>query len=399
LPSVDDSVPSSERRGVTEDPPVFGEPDDQIMNSVTVGGPGLVAVGIDTPNLNTKGSGSAAVWTSVDGFTWSRVPYDEAIFGTGGVSMLDVTVGGPGLVAVGGYWPWSDAVVWTSVDGLIWSRVAHDEAIFGNATMNSVTAGGPGLVAVGTVHSDEEPDGDDADAAAWTSIDGITWSRVPHNEAIFGGADEQFMDKVIVGGPGLVAVGSDGMGTYDHHGGRLVAAVWTSEDGFTWSRVPHDDAIFGRRLLHPDEGPAHAMTSVTAGGPGLVAVGWDGYNAGTWTSVDGLTWSRVPHDESLLESPVGRIMLDVTAGGPGLVAVGPARVWTSVDGITWSLVPDRETLSGIGSVISAGSGLVAVGGDEDGLPVEFGFDAKVWTSVDGITWSQVTHDEATNEAD
>jgi hypothetical protein len=51
--------------------------------------------------------------------------------------------------------------------------------------MSAVVAGGPGLVAVG--HDDA---GEDEDAAVWTSPDGLVWSRVPHDEAVFGGGDE-----------------------------------------------------------------------------------------------------------------------------------------------------------------------------------------------------------------
>jgi hypothetical protein len=69
--------------------------------------------------------------------------------------------------------------------------------------MASVIAGGPGLVAVG-----HERLGD-WDTAVWTSADGITWSRVPHDEAVFGGEGDQRMASVIAGGPGLVVVGSD----------------------------------------------------------------------------------------------------------------------------------------------------------------------------------------------
>jgi hypothetical protein len=43
----------------------------------------------------------------------------------------------------------SDAAVWTSVNGSTWSRVPHNEAIFGEAEMSNVTAGGSDLVAVG----------------------------------------------------------------------------------------------------------------------------------------------------------------------------------------------------------------------------------------------------------
>jgi hypothetical protein len=128
LPGVVGSVAAEEGSGVAEAQSVFGGPGRQGMSRVTVGGPGLVAVGQDSPARNSEGKGSAAVWTSVDGFSWSRVPHDEAIFGTRGAMMFDVTVGGPGLVAVGASFSDSDAVVWTSVDGITWSRVTDDEA-------------------------------------------------------------------------------------------------------------------------------------------------------------------------------------------------------------------------------------------------------------------------------
>ena len=56
----------------------------------------------------------------------------------------------------------------------------------------------------------------------WTSTDGITWSRVPHDEAVLGGEIRQEMFDVTVGGPGLVAIGSD------ESRGDLDAAVWTA---------------------------------------------------------------------------------------------------------------------------------------------------------------------------
>ncbi len=52
-------------------------------------------------------------------------------------------------------------------------------------------------------------------------------------------------------------------------------SVWTSTDGITWSRVPHDEDVFA----------GAGMRSVTAGGPGLVAVGSDGEAAAVWVAV------------------------------------------------------------------------------------------------------------------
>ena len=270
--------------------------------------------------------------------------------------MYSVVAGGPGLVAVGGDFeqavpPFADAIVWTSPDGLTWARVPRDETAFGGdgvQQMFSVTVGGPGLVAVGRDGLGVDGNGS---AAVWTSVDGLTWSRVPHDEAVFGGPGEQRMVSVTDGGPGLVAVGRDGPTGNE----QSVAAVWTSVDGLTWSRVPHDEIVFGGA-------DSQRMLSVTAGGPGLVAVGSDGHtadedfhrideslaDAAVWTSVDGLTWSRVTQDEAVFGEPgwVGGRMLSVAAGGPGLVAVGttgPYQLWTE----------------------------------------------SVWTSPDGVTWSRL----------
>ena len=383
---------------ISDDEAAFGGTGDQLMKSVTVGGPGLVAVGYVSLNDDDDENDNdyAAVWISVDGITWSRVPHDEAVFGGDGFQRISsVTAGGPGLVAVGYDGTFSgdaDAAVWTSVDGITWSRVPHDETVFGAdgySRMNSVTVGGPGLVAVGSVEN-----GDDADAAVWTSVDGITWSRVAHDEAVFGGAGGQGMNSVTVGGPGLVAAGV-GAGRMTADEGdvdwQVTAAVWTSVDGIAWSRVPHDEAVFGGT-----EG-GKWMNSVTAAGWGLVAVGSEKYgddvptgpgqahDAAVWTSVDGITWSRVPHDVTLFGGLGNQLMHSVTATGAGVVAVGAdggfyatrgdAVVWTSVDGITWSRVPHDEAVFGgaeMYSVTVGGGGLVAVGDEslERGEPAE-----------------------------
>jgi hypothetical protein len=64
-------------------------------------------------------------------------------------------------------------------------------------------------------------------AAVWTSTDGATWSRVPPQPEVLGGPDFQAMGAVTAGGPGLVAVGESDQGP----------TVWTSTDGIMWSRV------------------------------------------------------------------------------------------------------------------------------------------------------------------
>jgi hypothetical protein len=384
-------VPNAVWSRIPADESIFGGRGTQWMESVTAGGPGLVAVGRDGPN--------AAVWTSADGTTWDRVPHDEAVFaGSGPTAMMSVTVGGPGFVAVGydGLIPYhSHTAVWTSVDGLAWSRIPLDESIF-SGWMKGVTAGGPGLVAVGA---------DRGAVAVWTSVDGLTWSPVAQDNDIFGspGGQSHGMTSVTAGGPGLVAVGENVEGV----GG---VGVWTSVDGIAWSRVPDE-------TLTSTFSPEGFMWSVTTGGPGLVAVGFDGPNAAVWTSEDGIAWSQI-HDEAVFGGPEDLFMSmnSVTNSADGLVAVGVgghsrplsgplsgpggskrqqpgygtlfsanAAVWTSQDGITWSRTPHDDTVfgeadrrwTGITGVTRFGTGVIAVGADK----TTAGVDAAVWTAT------------------
>jgi hypothetical protein len=362
---IDDPVPLI-WSPVPHDAEVFGGSGNQEMLSVTAGGPGLVAVGLD-------GESSAAAWTSSDGVTWTRAPYvphgetfstgermesvtlggpglvavgtsvwtsvdgiawtwrdagltsHDTSFSTGSdwQLMTSVTAGGPGLVAVGVNWGSGGGAVWTSVDGITWSRVPRDEAVFGAGITTSVTAGGPGLVAVGRVWS--IPD-EDTDAGVWTSVDGTTWSRVANDGLVFGGAGVQQMMAVTAGGPGLVAVGFEDL-SFNGEGFTedRTAAVWTSVDGILWSRVPHDEAIFG--------GHSETMTSVTATAAGLVAVGHSDMGSVSWSSVDGTTWFRVPFDDTAAASMAG--MAGVAVGGHGLVAVGSTDSPDGGDAMVW----------------------------------------------------------------
>lgn len=142
-----------------------------------------------------------------------------------------------------------------------------------------------------------------------------------------------------------------------------------------WSRYPLEDM---------------RVDAIAAGGPGLVAVGWDERGAAAWTSSDGRTWNQVPGEE------LGAGTINhVTTGGPGLVAVGTsdnelariageqtgpthAVVWTSEDGRTWTRLPDDPVFRDaffISAVTAGGPGVVAVGAHN-----------KAWFSSDGMAW-------------
>jgi hypothetical protein len=164
------------------------------------------------------------------------------------------------------------------------------------------------------------------------------------------------------------------------------ADIWTSSDGRTWSRVPEQELGLG------------LITEVTTGGPGLVAVGHSDSLQKVWTSRDGITWSRA-HDPLLSVGSIGA----VTAGGPGLVAVGsPDRALFSSDGLTWELAsvpPVPPGVSGGGAdlqvsmsdVAAAGDRLVAIGSAFKTDDAE-SREAVMWISADGRTWTDVPLD-------
>jgi len=162
--------------------------------------------------------------------------------------------------------------------------------------------------------------------------------------AVFGGPGIQQMMSVVAGGPGLVAVGSSAGGPTDINYSQTDAAVWTSSDGWTWSRVPHDPMVLGRSYEIPrlsDIGGNEEMMSVIAAGPGLIAVGFTGiddwgWDAAVWTSPDGFNWSLSPRPDSSdlrVRNQSYDRMLSVAISGSRLVAVGEdhspltAAVW------------------------------------------------------------------------
>ena len=263
---------------------------------------------------------------------------------------------------------------------LVWARVPHDEAVFGGAGdqwASSVTAGGLGLVAVGGSQGPEfAPEGSDGDAVVWVSTDGLEWERIA-DLAVFGGPGDQTLNAVTAGGPGLVAVGTD------TSGGDIDAAVWVSADGYQWERVPHDEAVFGGSW-------DQVMDSVTAFDSGLVAVGFDGSswpgNGAVWLSANGYAWTRLSRDASGLGGEGYQALRTVITGGPGLVAAGMEERLTE-DGVSvgW---PRGDAAPG---VVETGVAMMR-GQTTLGSAVRRGeptLDGMVWVSPDGRSWDRV----------
>jgi hypothetical protein len=312
--------------------------------------------------------------------------------------------------------------------------------------MNSVVALESGFLAVGSdgdepwqFPDDSQSGPSETHAAVWRSDDGINWVRVPHVDAFSEAGGGAVMNDVALGGSGLVAVGlvygqvepfaTYRWGTEDPSEPSDVdidvdAAVWRSSDGVSWSRVHAEDEAFGGDTIR------QSMIAVTAGGPGFVAVGQEGFNilgydewtptsgnntdgrdhvadnvAAVWTSPDGEAWTRVASEPSMAHSG-GEVtgwatMFDIAPYAQGLVAVGRdvwvtgnsrasvrvhqgAAVWLSADGLSWRRAVDVDTFAwpDMHAVTVVGDGMLVAGGGSGAYE-----SAGTWTSQDrGDTW-------------
>jgi hypothetical protein len=304
---------------------------DASVWDVTAFGTGMVAVGMAW----TDGRADAAVWTSPDGLAWFRLPHDEETFGGG--YMRAIQSDGNQLVAVGSKCDEVDddclalgtPTVWTSVDGSSWQRVTHDPTVFGvDGSMTDLVAYESGWLSVGSVC---DADHRSCPAAAWSSPDGISWTRT-----LF--ADSAYTPTSVTRGGGLfVAVGYG-----------PVTAVWTSSDGVEWLLAEHDPALFGTgQPTATEEFYDAAVESVTYSCFGQATCGFtavgsvvsnDDERARIWTSTNGSTWTVA------FEGPAHSVAFDVAADGDTIVAVGSA-IWRTMDGVTWEQVADPEPWS------------------------------------------------------
>ncbi len=358
---------------------------------MTVVGSRMVGIGFD-PGENFRQDG--VIFASDDGETWTRLAEDDPALTLGAVLMYGVTEGGPGIVAVGmgceneeeGCGPYMTA--WTSVDGTSWTRSPFDPEVFGDPASQSsaafaATTTTDGLiVAVGSMEdwvlTDEgEVESITARPVVWTSTDGLAWERNWEGNDV-----TMTMDQYLEASPVMQAVASGPDGLLVGVGsavddGVSVAAVWTSSDGSTWQRVPHDPATFAGA-----EGEGAWVLDVAAGDSGLAAVGSAAGTPAVWTSPDGLSWARVASVDDEFDGSFS----SVAALGTGFVAAGPhgfadmgeapLTLWTSPDGLEWN----RVLVLGQGyaqAIVATETGVAVAGG----LPEDDDFHAGVWTGL------------------
>jgi hypothetical protein len=214
----------------------------------------------------------------------------------------------------------------------------------------------------------------------WTSPDGLHWTREPAVAAF----EHAYMSGVAHGDGGSFAVGAavDKLRPpSDPVKSASLAAVWTSSDVKSWSRVP-------------DAGIAHSsnddgMLGVAAGAGGLVAIGSvtgaDRISGAAWWSADGTTWKQAIGDFSgsyllggVAVTPTGYLVIGspvISMAGspsptpsPATARACPSSIWSSLEGRAFTCVegPRAEDSFKPLSIAASSSLEVLVGEDTSG---------------------------------
>ena len=303
------------------------------------------------------------------GLRWQVAPLPP----TGAASL--VTPLGSGLLAVGQPWgqavsagQWLHPTFARSADGLSWQTVPDSPAFAGiqgrawDAVLAAAPAG-PGLVAVGASISPSERSNT---AEAWTTPDGTSWTR-----GTVDGAADAAMWAVARRPAGYVAVGSAGHWLPTETSGMTGAAAWTSGDGLTWTRAPDSPDFAGAVMQHiVSDGTQYVAAGADI--PGRAG----NEQPPIWTSPDGLHWTRVAAGFAFPAGDITVTALLATPSGfiaTGSVVDGGTYAWSSSDGHSWSQLQIKavagpasgEQAASLTALVVFGGTVVAVGGAQD----------------------------------
>ena len=307
--------------------------------AVVFGSPGYVAVGLENFPHGSEGR----VWTSVDGWTWTRQEtnmlngYLETVIDFKG----ELYAFGHELDGVGGIGP---GTVWRSPDAVTWEQATVLPDAMGH--WMSVVTTDERLIAFSASGVSGE--------RTWLSSDGADW-RQPEGDSPNGNRSAATLGHTVV-----IAGGA-----YDNHVG-LAPAV-SIDDGDTWQRAPVESDYEFRTQFAVNNGVLLAATSACCGLPG-VHVGV------TLTSHDGLSWLV---GEPLL--PPASAVAAVPGGFLTLSDDGSTAL--SADGASWFSGPRMPALEGgvveryFGGATAGPTG-VLVGSSDYRNVMEF--DARLW---------------------
>jgi hypothetical protein len=219
--------------------------------------------------------------------------------------------------------------LFTSADGRTWDRVPDGTPplvpLGSLGLARDVASGLTGAVVVGGVQAEV---GGDLDAAVWRVGALGTWRSVDTATADLAGPGTQELLAVAPFEGRFVAAGQ----AID--GGRAVPAAWTSPDGLEWSRTDlgtDDPSHVLTGAADSGSGAGGSVVDLATGEGGVVAVGVVDGRHEVWRSTDGRHWDPQPLDDAIAGSAADQGFRVATDGTRTVVVVqGPnqARLWT-----------------------------------------------------------------------
>ena len=288
--------------------------------------------------------GHPAIWRRAANGTWTLESAATLGAVAGRASLAAAAYGQAGWIAVGSVSgsAGTQPLVLASADGVTWQPARTLAALAGNGTeFLGIAAGHGGYVVVG-----RQMAGDRIFAVLWYSADLRSWS-LGSNGGLDGRLSASTVNAVAATAAGFVAVGSHGAGQ----------AIWTSSDGKHWNLI---------NVRLPSGAHSATLSSVAASGSHVVAAGYADSPAGDIpvlvVSVDGgAHWRQIT-----LPAPDGvGVIAALTATPRGFTAAGLAGkgrsartvTWTSQDGLTWSR-PTQTTDSEITALTAVGMDVI-----------------------------------------
>lgn len=263
-------------------------------------------------------------WTTSDGVSWQ-----PAAIGSLGPTdrVVDVERGAAGyLLAATPATTSGAAALWHSADGSTWALVHEASATGANASTSimDIGAGDEGFVAV-LQHND----GAESVQSVIASADGQTWFD--------GTSPSPWMNFVLPHGPDWIGV--DQFSDQEDWSEGLTVGLWFSPNGLDWTR--RGEATWGIHRRAADQTCAEFVAHADTAGSALLlgmnltygcSEGGFQTAGGTWMSVDGVSWTRLPLGTHATVG--GAEMLDgryvvATHAGTGLAGDTGVAFWIS----------------------------------------------------------------------
>lgn len=317
---------------------------------------GFVAVGSAWETEHHVNAETPALWTSVDGQSWTEQPTELGVLD---VTLVGVAPRSDGRLLLVGSVPGSGAnpdappprsVAWVSDDAATWEEVALP--LSDNVILASLAHGPKGYVlGASTPYTEFAPGADQTPGELWFSPDAISWTKTYEGAADVVAGDEGFVavQSALAAGPSSVAASADGVTWIPSDpiaaplldvaplGGDWIATgyggepatilVLHSANGLQWEPVLdvneltgpdgpktgrglNELAINGASLAG---GASHAFLTLT-NNHCCAQMPW---NYGVWGSTDGTSWTLAVEGDALVSSVASSAATEVLGGHLG----------------------------------------------------------------------------------